>query len=213
MSEQCLSLTVISNMEVPRRPHPTSLTLALPKPASSALSPLGAVEKVAKKEPMTDKLQEKKDGTTEKDQFEEETFHTEEESVVSSELKDTNTSTVETKLSSQDSFSDDSSMSEERFAEDSKEAKRKSEEEEAAAKERTAQRQLMAIEELVQSERNYLHLLQMSTVTIRSNLQKLQVSHACSVCLQTAIVFSISSIIWEISEISEKCPSGLISPK
>uniref|UniRef100_A0A671U7B5 Rho guanine nucleotide exchange factor 37 n=1 Tax=Sparus aurata TaxID=8175 RepID=A0A671U7B5_SPAAU len=90
-------------MEVPRRPHPTSLTLALPKPASSALS-----------------------------------------------------------------------MSEERFAEDSKEAKRKSEEEEAAAKERTAQRQLMAIEELVQSERNYLHLLQMSTVTIRSNLQKLQ---------------------------------------
>lgn len=191
MSKQCLSLTVISNMEVPRRPHPTSLTLALPKLASSALSPLNAVENVAKKEPMMEKLQEKKDGTTEKDPFEEETFHTEEESAVSSELKDTNTSTVETKLSSRDSFSDDSSMSEERFAEDSKEAKRKSEEEEAAAKERAAQRQLMAIEELVQSERNYLHLLQMSTVTIRSNLQKLQVSHACSACLQPAIVFSI----------------------
>ncbi|KAM8732308.1 rho guanine nucleotide exchange factor 37 [Acanthopagrus schlegelii] len=161
-------------MEVPRRPHPTSLTLVLPKPASSTLSPLGAVEKVAKKEPMTEKLQERKDGTTEKEPFEEETFHTEEESVAPSELKDTDTSTVETKLSSQDSFSDDSSMSEERLAEEAKEAKRKSEEEEAAAKERAAQRQLMAIEELVQSERNYLHLLQMSTVTIRSNLQKLQ---------------------------------------
>ncbi|KAE8286313.1 Rho guanine nucleotide exchange factor 37 [Larimichthys crocea] len=51
---------------------------------------------------------------------------------------------------------------------------KKSEEEEAAAKERAAQRQLMAIEELVQSERNYLRLLQVSTVTIRSSLQKLQ---------------------------------------
>ncbi|AWP11623.1 putative rho guanine nucleotide exchange factor 37 [Scophthalmus maximus] len=34
--------------------------------------------------------------------------------------------------------------------------------------------QLMAIEELVQSERNYLRLLQLSTVTIRGNLLKLQ---------------------------------------
>ncbi|KAM9357350.1 rho guanine nucleotide exchange factor 37 [Symphorus nematophorus] len=169
-------------MEVPRRPQPSSFTLALPKPASSALSPLGAVEKVAKKDPMTEKLQEKKDGNAEKDQFGDETFSTEEESGVSvtvidtSELEETNASTVEahSKLSSQDSFSEDSSMSEERLAEEAKEAKKKSEEEEAAAKERAAQRQLLAIEELVQSERNYLRLLQVSTVTIRSNLQKLQ---------------------------------------
>lgn len=164
-------------MEVPRRPQP-SFTLALPKLASSALSPLGAVEKVAKKDPMKEKLQEKKDGATKGDQFGEETFSTEEESDVSvfveapaeaSELEGTNT-----KLSSQDSFSEDSSMSEERLAEEAEEAKKKREEEEAAAKERAAQRQMLAIEELVQSERNYLRLLQVSTVTIRSNLQKLQ---------------------------------------
>ncbi|XP_033488391.2 rho guanine nucleotide exchange factor 37 [Epinephelus lanceolatus] len=164
-------------MEVPRRPQP-SFTLALPKLASSALSPLGAVEKVAKKDPMKEKLQEKKDGATKGDQFGEEAFSTEEESDVSvfveapaetSELEGTNT-----KLSSQDSFSEDSSMSEERLAEEAEEAKKKREEEEAAAKERAAQRQMLAIEELVQSERNYLRLLQVSTVTIRSNLQKLQ---------------------------------------
>ncbi|XP_049442385.1 rho guanine nucleotide exchange factor 37 [Epinephelus fuscoguttatus] len=164
-------------MEVPRRPQP-SFTLALPKLASSALSPLGAVEKVAKKDPMKEKLQEKKDGATKGDQFGEETFSTEEESDVSvfveapaeaSELEGTNT-----KLSSQDSFSEDSSMSAERLAEEAEEAKKKREEEEAAAKERAAQRQMLAIEELVQSERNYLRLLQVSTVTIRSNLQKLQ---------------------------------------
>lgn len=168
---------MISIMEVPRRPQP-SFTLALPKLASSALSPLGAVEKVAKKDPMKEKLQEKKDGATKGDQFGEETFSTEEESDVSvfveapaeaSELEGTNT-----KLSSQDSFSEDSSMSEERLAEEAEEAKKKREEEEAAAKERAAQRQMLAIEELVQSERNYLRLLQVSTVTIRSNLQKLQ---------------------------------------
>lgn len=168
---------MISIMEVPRRPQP-SFTLALPKLASSALSPLGAVEKVAKKDPMKEKLQEKKDGATKGDQFGEETFSTEEESDVSvfveapaetSELEGTNT-----KLSSQDSFSEDSSMSAERLAEEAEEAKKKREEEEAAAKERAAQRQMLAIEELVQSERNYLRLLQVSTVTIRSNLQKLQ---------------------------------------
>lgn len=54
------------------------------------------------------------------------------------------------------------------------EDKRRSEEEEAA-RERAAQRQQLAVEELVQSERNYLRLLQLTTVTIRSNLQKLQV--------------------------------------
>lgn len=47
--------------------------------------------------------------------------------------------------------------------------------EEAAARERAAQRQLMAIEELVHTERNYLKNLQLCTVTIHSNLQKLQV--------------------------------------
>ncbi|XP_051275835.1 rho guanine nucleotide exchange factor 37 [Dicentrarchus labrax] len=173
-------------MEVPRRPQPSSFTLPLPKPASSALSPLGAVEKVTKKHPMKEELQEKKDRTADEDQFGEDLFSTEEEeSAVSlyveaptdtSGLEDTNTSIVETnfKLSSQDSFSEDGSMSEERLAEEAKEAKKKSEEEEAAAKERAAQRQLLAIEELVQSERNYLRLLQVSTVTIRSNLQKLQ---------------------------------------
>ncbi len=186
LSKQRFSLTVISNMEVPRRPQPSSFTLALPKPASSALSALGAVEKVAKKDPIKEKLQEKRDGTAEKDQFGDETFSTEESANVSafveslaetSELEDTNTSTLEknVKLSSQDSFSEESSISEERLAEEAKEAKKKSEEEEAAAKERAAQRQLLAIEELVQSERNYLRLLQVSTVTIRSNLQKLQV--------------------------------------
>ncbi|XP_027133547.1 rho guanine nucleotide exchange factor 37 [Larimichthys crocea] len=159
-------------MEVPRRPQPSSFTLPLPKPASSALSPL------AKKEPIKEKLQEKMDRSADKDQFGEETFDTEEESAVSvfveapadtSELEDTNS-----RLSSRDSFSDGSSISEERLAEEAEEAKKKSEEEEAAAKERAAQRQLMAIEELVQSERNYLRLLQVSTVTIRSSLQKLQ---------------------------------------
>lgn len=179
------SLTVISNMEVPRRPQPSSFTLALRKPASSAPSPLGAVEKVDKKDPMTEKLQEQSDGTAERDPLGEETFSAEEESLVSvtvepPELEDTNTSAEEAnlKLSSQDSFSEDSSMLEERLLQEEEEAKKKSEEEEAAAKERAAQRQLLAIEELVHSERNYLRLLQVSTVTIRSNLQKLQV---CSI--------------------------------
>ncbi|KAM6999950.1 rho guanine nucleotide exchange factor 37 [Tautogolabrus adspersus] len=162
-------------MEVPRRPQPSSFTLALPKPA---LSPIGAAEKV-KKDLMTE-LQEKMDRTTEKDQYGEETLSSEEESNVSvcveapddgSELTDTNTFTAGSKLSSQDSFSEESSISEERLAE---EARKKSEEDEKAAKERAAQRQLLAIEELVMSERNYLRLLQVSTVTIRSNLQQLQ---------------------------------------
>lgn len=161
--EQCFSLTVVSSMEVPRRPQPSSFTLPLPKPASSALSPLGAVEKVDKK----DLLREERFGGKE------ELYASVIPPVESSELEDTNTSAVEANL--QDSFSEESSMSEERLLEEAEEAKKKSEEEEAAAKERAAQRQLLAIEELVQSERNYLRLLQVSTVTIRSNLQKLQV--------------------------------------
>ncbi|XP_038555248.1 rho guanine nucleotide exchange factor 37 isoform X2 [Micropterus salmoides] len=176
-------------MEVPRRPQPSSFTLAFPKPASTALSPLGAVEK----------LQEKKDGIVEKDQFGEETFSTEEESDVSvtSELVDTNASTMERNLrvSSQDSFSEENSISEEMLAEEAKEAKKRSEEEEAAAKERAAQRQMLAIEELVQSERNYLRLLQVSTVTIRSNLEKLQppLANLDSMFLYIADVMDVSS--------------------
>lgn len=164
---------MISNMEVPRRPRPSSFTLALPKPASSALPPLGAAEKVAKKDPLKEKLQ---DPFGEEAEEESAASGTEEASAESSALEDANTSAEETrvKLSSQDSFSEESSVSEERLAEEAREAQRKSEEEEAAAKERAAQRQLLAIEELVQSERNYLRLLQVSTVTIRSNLQKLQ---------------------------------------
>ncbi|XP_045887225.1 rho guanine nucleotide exchange factor 37 [Micropterus dolomieu] len=176
-------------MEVPRRPQPSSFTLAFPKPASTALSPLGAVEK----------LQEKKDGIVENDQFGEETFSTEEESDVSvtSELVDTNASTMERnlRLSSQDSFSEENSISEEMLAEEAKEAKKRSEEEEAAAKERAAQRQMLAIEELVQSERNYLRLLQVSTVTIRSNLEKLQppLANLDSMFLYIADVMDVSS--------------------
>ncbi|XP_031172994.1 rho guanine nucleotide exchange factor 37 [Sander lucioperca] len=172
-------------MEVPRRPQPSSFTLPLPKPASSALSPLGALEKISKKDVMKEKFQETEDETADTDEFEEEIFSTEEELNASvfveapaetSELLDTNTSTggKNVKLSSQDSFSEDSAISEERLAEEAEEAKKKSEEEEAAAKEREAQRQMLAIEELVQSERNYIRLLQISTVTIKSNLQKLQ---------------------------------------
>lgn len=159
-------------MEVPRRPQPASFTLAHPK---HALSPLGAVQKVAQKDPMSEILQERNEGTDENDRFGEEVFGSEEGSADTSENGGSNASTVDSRLSSQDSFSEDSSMSEERLAQEAEEARRKSEEEEAAAKERAAQRQGMAIEELVQSERNYLRLLQVSTVTIRNGLQNLQV--------------------------------------
>ncbi|XP_051505864.1 rho guanine nucleotide exchange factor 37-like [Myxocyprinus asiaticus] len=46
--------------------------------------------------------------------------------------------------------------------------------EEATSRDRAAQRQFMAIEEMVQTERNYLKHLQLCTVTIHNNLQKLQ---------------------------------------
>lgn len=59
--------------------------------------------------------------------------------------------------------------------EDEEEKKARAAAEETAARERAAQRQLMAIEELVQTERNYLKHLQLCTVTIHSNLQKLEV--------------------------------------
>ncbi|KAF7658014.1 hypothetical protein LDENG_00019120 [Lucifuga dentata] len=175
-------------MEVPQRPQ--SIKLALPKPASSGLSPLGAVEKVAKKDPMNEKLQEMKDGTAEEeeDRVAGDAFSPEEKKLESdiSVFVETpaRTSGSDTKLvdsdteanlqpSSPDGYSEGGSVAEEKLAEEAEEARKKSEEE-TAAKERAAQRQLMAVEELVQSERNYLRLLQVSTVTIRSNLQKLQ---------------------------------------
>ncbi|XP_041918012.1 rho guanine nucleotide exchange factor 37 [Alosa sapidissima] len=46
--------------------------------------------------------------------------------------------------------------------------------EQAAARERAAQRQVMAMEELIHTERTYLKHLQLCTVTIRDNLQKIQ---------------------------------------
>ncbi|XP_074530385.1 rho guanine nucleotide exchange factor 37 [Halichoeres trimaculatus] len=146
-------------MEVPRRPQPSSFTLSLPKPA---LSPLGGVEKVTKKDSAGEKLQEQRDRSTETGLSGEES--SEEESNVSIESSGLeNTKTGGAKL--------ESSISDERMTE---EARKKSDEDERAAKERAAQRQQLAIEELVMSERNYLRLLQVSTVTIRSNLQKLQ---------------------------------------
>lgn len=166
-------------MEVPRR-HQPPFTLALPKPASATLCPLEAAEKVVKRNQTTEKLQERTDEATEKeDQDGDEKLSSEEETaeesvflktpVDNSELGEAKTARINSRLSSQDSFS------EERLAEEAEEAKKKSEEEEAAAKERQAQRQQLAVEELVESERNYLRMLQLSTVTIRSNLQKLQV--------------------------------------
>lgn len=71
-------------------------------------------------------------------------------------------------------------------AEDEEERKARAAAEEAAARERAAQRQLMVIEELVQTERNYLKHLQLCTVTIHSNLQKLQVDKFSSSHFQTS---------------------------
>ncbi|KAF3838890.1 hypothetical protein F7725_010658 [Dissostichus mawsoni] len=99
-----------------------------------------------------------------------ETFSSEEDANVF--VDETNTST-HVRLSSQDSFSDEGKKKNTE-EEEEEEKMKKTLEEEAADKERAAQRQLLALEELVQSERNYLRLLQVSTVTIRSNLNKLQ---------------------------------------
>ncbi|XP_033991318.1 rho guanine nucleotide exchange factor 37 [Trematomus bernacchii] len=132
-------------MEVPRRPQPSSFTLPLPKPSSSS-SP------------------------TMKEKDRDETFSSEEDANVF--VDETNTST-HVRLSSQDSFSDEGKKKNTE-EEEEEEKKKKTLEEEAADKERAAQRQILAVEELVQSERNYLRLLKVSTVTIRSNLNKLQ---------------------------------------
>lgn len=145
-------------MEVPRR---LSFPLVLPKPASSAWSPLGAAGQTA--------------GSS-KDQTGGEKFISEEKTpesgvivVVEAPPED---GKAARRFSSQDSFSEESSLSEERLEEEARETQRRAEEEEAAAKERAAQRQQLAIQELVESERSYLRLLQLSTVTIRSNLQQ-----------------------------------------
>ncbi|KAK5924581.1 hypothetical protein CgunFtcFv8_017182 [Champsocephalus gunnari] len=132
-------------MEVPRRPQPSSFTLPLPKPSSSSSA-----------------TTKEKDG--------DETFSSEEDANVF--VDETNTST-HVRLSSQDSFSDEGKKKDTE-EEEEEEKMKKTLEEEAADKERAAQRQLLAVEEFVQSERNYLRLLQVSTVTIRSNLNKLQ---------------------------------------
>lgn len=110
----------------------------------------GAADRVSTEEPTAETLQEKSDGAAEDDPCEEENPDPSE----TSEMSD---AAAHVKVSSEE------------------DRERREEEEAAAAKERTAQRQLFAIEELVQSERNYLRLLQVSTVTVRSNLQKLQV--------------------------------------
>ncbi|KAI9521252.1 hypothetical protein NQZ68_007566 [Dissostichus eleginoides] len=98
-----------------------------------------------------------------------ETFSSEEDANVFVDKANTST---HVRLSSQDSFSDEGKKK--NTEEEEEEKMKKTLEEEAADKERAAQRQLLALEELVQSERNYLRLLQVSTVTIRSNLNKLQ---------------------------------------
>lgn len=69
-------------------------------------------------------------------------------------------------LSSQDSFSEDGWVPEDTSAEEPG----RNLEEEAAA-----QKQLLAVEELVQSEKNYLRMLQVCTGTIRRNLTRIQV--------------------------------------
>jgi len=143
-------------MEVPGRPRPASFTTALQHAASR------------------DPRREENDPGEDEEEEEGDTFGADEEldgSVEASEL-----AAVNAPLSSRSSFSEGSAAEEEPPS--AEEAKKKSEEEEAAAKERAAQRQVLAIEELVQSERNYLRLLRLSTVTIRNNLQELQVGGA-----------------------------------
>ncbi|XP_028272438.1 rho guanine nucleotide exchange factor 37 [Parambassis ranga] len=205
-------------MEVPRRPQPSSFSLPIPKPASSALSQLGAVEKFTKKNPMKENLQGKMDGTSEEEDevgekegaVESDVSVSEEAPDDSSELVDTNASqTTNVRLSSQDSFSEETSISEERLAEEPEKTKKKSEEEKAAAKERNAQRQQLAIEELVQSERNYLRMLQLSTVTIRSNLQKIQppLANLGSMFLYIEDVIDVSSRLLSLVD-QKKCQPG-----
>lgn len=136
-------------MEVPRRPQPT-FTLALHKQGSSAPVPLGSTEP-----DQMDAAGPRREDSSARSRV----------SPVMEPPEDASSS--EARLSSQDSFCEDGSVLEE-------EPRRNSEEEEGAGG-GSAQKQLLAVEELVQSERNYLRLLQLTTGTIRSNLTKLQV--------------------------------------
>lgn len=142
-------------MEVPRRPQPT-FTIALYERTPAALSAMDEVDRTGQS-----------DGAAEAPPTVEGTAT----SVVSMTMEPPEPK--DTGLSSQDSFSEDNLASEETAAEEP--VKKREEEEEEAAAERAAQRQLLALDELVQSERNYLRMLQVSSVTIRSNLQKIQV--------------------------------------
>ncbi|XP_068181293.1 rho guanine nucleotide exchange factor 37 isoform X2 [Antennarius striatus] len=142
-------------MEVPHKPPP--LSLALHTPASPALSSPAAGEKVTVDEPMRDELHVAIGGAAESDLFSEGEVP---------EPEATPPVRRKSSLSTNESCSDEETLQEDEV--------RRRTEEEAAARERRSQRQLLAVEELVQSERNYLRLLQVSSVTIRSNLHKLQ---------------------------------------
>lgn len=164
---------MISIMEVPSRPNTSPFKLH--KSASAPLRHSGAIRKVAKRNPTKENLPENGNKAMGEQavSFEEDTA---EDCVFkaatdSSEPAYMGTHRISVRLPSEDSFSEESFVSEEGLAE---EAKMKKEEEEAAAKERQAQRQRMAIEELVQSEKSYLRMLEICTVDIRNSLQKLQ---------------------------------------
>lgn len=134
--------TVTSNMEVPRRPQPSTFTLPLHSTASARL--------------------EEVDPRRSEPQEEEEDEEGEERDPASERPVPVIVEPPELEVT-------------DAMAGVSLEDRRRSEEEEEAARERAAQRQQLAVEELVQSERNFLRHLQLTTVTIRSNLQKLQV--------------------------------------
>ncbi|KAM8909618.1 rho guanine nucleotide exchange factor 37 [Spinachia spinachia] len=134
-------------MEVPRRP--SAFTLALPKQDEAGLGRASPLQSAPSPLGGVDEEPRKAQLQDRDDAVREETLAAEEELDVS----------------------DVNAAPQEQSAE---EARKEREEEVASAKERAAQRQMLAIEELVQSERNYLRLLHLSTVTIRGNLQKLQ---------------------------------------
>lgn len=146
-------------MEVPRWPQP-SFTLDLHERTSAALSAPGSLDEVDRTE--------QRDGAAEDPPRAESTAESVESLMMEPPEPEDPT------LSSQDSFCEDSWVSEETSAEEP--GKNSEEQAAAAAAERAAQRQLLAVDELVQSERNYLRMLQVSSVTIRSNLRKIQVA-------------------------------------
>lgn len=169
------SLTVVSIMEVPRRLHPPTLTLTLANAASAPPCAIGPKQKSSRRNGMRQRSRLEKHGGPEEEEEEaapEEKVPSEEDLLEeTSQLLDISPAR-HSRLSSEDSVSEETLESEEVLEE---EVRRKSEEEKAAAKEREAQRQQMSVEELVQSERSYLRMLELSTGTIRSSLQKLQV--------------------------------------